>query len=150
KMLPTLEQARKKSVRSFPKIRFFDGAEGVKRAYDDTIRNNPSKELFGFTGTQAIYRSGSVDRDWVDDYIRRRTKAGVKWHSIATDSDESRAMKKRDRSELRITKILPAGYPSALEFATYGDKVIIASFSQHHPLGMIIEDREIAETVKSL
>ena len=149
-IVPFIEQVRKTGGRTYPAIQFFDGAEGLKQAYEDTIKNNPSKVLYGFTGTEVIYRSGSVDKEWIDDYISRRTKAGVKWYSIATNSPESREMQKRDPDELRVTKILPPGYKSSLEFATYGDKVMIASFSQDHPLGMLIEDREIAETIKTL
>jgi len=149
-VVPFIEQLRKTGGRKYPRIQFFDGIEGLKQAYEDTIKNNPSKTLHGFTGAEAIYGSGSVDKEWVDDYIRRRTNAGVRWYSIATNSPESREMKARDPDEFRVTKLLPPGYKSSLELATYGDKIMIASFSQDHPLGVLIEDREIAETIKTL
>ncbi len=147
-VIPFIEQLRKTGGRMYPTIQFFDGREGIKQAYEDTIKNNPTKKIYGFTGTQAIY--SGIDRSWIDNYITRRTKAGVMWYSIAMDSPEAHAMKSRDSSESRVTKILPPESKSSLELCTYGDKVMIASFSQDHPLGIIIEDREIAETVKTL
>lgn len=147
-LVPFMDQLRKSGGRKYPTIQFFDGREGIKQAYEDTIKGNPSKKIYGFTGTEAIY--AGIDADWINSYIRRRTLADVKWYSIATDSPIARATKLRDSDECRVTKILPRGYRSSLELCTYGDKVMIASFSQDHPLGIIIEDREIAETIKTL
>jgi sugar-specific transcriptional regulator TrmB len=143
-----IEKVRAQTIGSFPAIQFFDGKEGIKQAYEDTIKNNPSKEVVGFVGTQAVYEA--MDLEWVRSYLERRTKAGLKWRSIATNSPQSFSLRERDPKESRKTKILPPGYEFEIEFVTYENKVLIASFSQVHPLALVIEDEQIARTVREL
>ena len=143
-----IEKVRSQSLGSFPSIQLFDGIEGIKQAYGDTITHNPSKEVYGFTGTQAIY--DAFDVEWVRAYLVRRTKAGLKWRTIATNSPQSFSLKERDKTESRVTKILPKGYEFEIEIATYENKVLIASFSKDHPLALLIEDERIARTMREL
>lgn len=147
-VIPLIEKMRATGGRASPSIQFFEGTEGIKQAYEDTIKGNPSKTVYGFTGTDAIYKF--MQLDWIQYFLERRTKAGIKWNTIAMDSDQSRKMKARDGQESRFTKLLPKGYDFDIELAAYENKVLISAFAEDHPSAVLIEDEKIAETFKTL
>lgn len=149
-IIPFIEQLRKVGGSSYPSIQFFDGVEGIKQAYEDTIKNNPSKKIYGFTGTEAIFRSDSIDMEWVEWYMKKRAAAGIKYLTITMDGPASRIIKGRDERDFRLTKLLPPGYSFEIEMSIYENKVLIASFSAEHPLAVLIEDEKISELMKSL
>ncbi len=146
--MPQIEQSRKGPGRKFPTIQFFDGIEGIEQAYEDTITNNPSRVVYGFTGANALYKVMKLD--WIKYYLERRSKAGILWHAIAANSDQSRKMQLQDKAESRITKMLPTDYKFDIEIGAYENKVLITSFAEDHPLAIIIEDEKIAQTIKVL
>ena len=59
-------------------------------------------------------------------------------------------MSTHDKEQLRVTKFLPPAYNFDIELASYDNKTAIMSFAEDHPWAMIIEDKKIAETIKSL
>lgn len=146
--LPLVERERSQFRSIYPSMQFFEGVEGIKQAYEDTIKNNPSKNVYAFLGTDAIYKT--IDSDWLKRYLVRRTKAGIKWHAAVPDEQHARLVKARDAAESRVTKILPPGYSFDIEMATYGDRTLIASFSEDHPLAIIIKDEKIARTIREV
>lgn len=148
--IPSIERMRTKGLRNQPSTQYFHGAEGLKQAYEDTLRDNPEKIIRGFVGTEAVYNSRSVDVDWVQSYVRRRTELGIIGYAVATDSLASHRMKKGDSHEARITKFLPPGYNFDIELITYKNKLLAASFADDNPLAVIIEDEKIAETIREL
>ncbi|MBI2607352.1 MAG: helix-turn-helix domain-containing protein [Candidatus Doudnabacteria bacterium] len=147
KILPEIEAVRNKQI-SFPKIQFFQGIEGIKQAYEDTLLNNKEKNLYDFTGTDAVFKK--MGADWVYYYITKRAKLGIKCYDIAPDTDWSRESKKRDKAVARITKFIPIEYAFDTEIDIYDDKTAIFSFSENNPIAVIIEDKNIANTLKAL
>ncbi len=147
-LLPELEKQRSQEERYRPHIQFFDGTEGIKQVYEDLVRNNEEKTVYGFTGIHAVYNLMSMD--WIEYILEKRPKMGVKWLALAVDSPESRELQRLDKEQLRVTKLLPDSYNFEIELAAYDDKTAIMTFAEDHPWGMIIKDKKIAETVKSL
>lgn len=150
-IVPVIEQVRKSGGRTYPSIQFFHGAEGLKQAYEDTIKNNPSKKIYGFTGTDVVLSEKSIDLDWILSYMKRRKNLGITFYDIATASkNEPHWVKTHDKRDGRVTKILPKGVDFGIEIAVYENKTLFASFAEKHPLGVLIEDEEIARTMKEL
>lgn len=150
-IVPVIEQVRKTGGKAYPAIQYFDGVEGLKQAYEDTIRNNSSKVIYGFTGTDTVLSEKSIDMDWIEYYIARRKKAGVEFLDIATASkNEPHWIKARDSKDFRLTKVLPPGFDFDIELAIYENKILIASFAKEHPLAVLIEDEKVAKTMKEL
>ena len=147
-IVPVIEKVRSKSFRAYPTIQYFEGKEGIKQACMDTIVGNPSKQVVGFTGTDAAYKV--MGKDWVTYFIDQRTRAQILWRTAAIATDESRKMKARDGQESRVTKLLPPGFTFDIEITTYENKVLITSFAEDHPLALIIEDAKIAKTMKEI
>lgn len=148
KVLPLLQAARADIGHPYPTVQFFEGREGIKQIYEDTVKNNKSKTLYGFLGADAGLEF--MGYDWINTYIASRMKHGVKAYTVATDTQALRGFQSRDNQELRSTKLLPPGYEFELEVVVYDDKVLIASFQPERPLAVLIEDSEIAKMMKAL
>lgn len=148
RLLPELERARGQEERYRPNTQFFGGIDGIKQVYEDLIANNKEKKVYGFTGIHAVYKL--MGQEWIDYILRYRPAMGVKWFAIAVDSPESRNLYVNDEKHLRETKFLPAEYNFEVELAAYDDKVAAISFAEDYPWAMIINDKKIADTIKSI
>ena len=146
-IVPFMEPKNAGRERKYPSIQFYEGRESIKRILADTITNNPSKTIYGFSGTDA---TNKLMGSWVGDYIAKRVGAGVKRYEIATGTQASRESQARDPKELRRTHILPPGHPFEVEMMTYEDKVQIISFAEDYPVAVLIQDEKIAQIMKSL
>src|SRR6185436_5023927 len=58
-----------------PKVQFFEGVEGVKQAYEDTLENNKGKKLLDITGIDAVFER--LGTDWIRYYLEKRTRLGI-------------------------------------------------------------------------
>ena len=147
KVIPQLELLNKQVV-ALPQIQFFEGIEGVKQAYEDTLENNKGMVVYDLTGTDALFNK--MGKRWVDYYVKKRANLGIKCFDIAPDSEWSRISQKADTELLRITKLLPAEFSFNTEIDIYDNKLAIFSFSGDNPIAVIIEDAHIADTLKTL
>lgn len=147
KALPQFEDLRR-PYGKFPKIEFFEGIEGLKQAYEDTLENNKEKMLYDLTGTDAVFNL--LGKDWVEYYVKKRTELGIKVIDIAPDTQISRDSQKQDKEFSRVTKLIPAKYVFNSEIDIYDDKVGIFSYSKEHPMAVLIQDENIAKTMKQI
>jgi hypothetical protein len=145
--IPNLLFLREKA-RVFPKVQFFEGEEGVKQAYEDTLENNPEKYLRDITGVDAVFVR--LGEKWVNYYMEKRAKLGIRCTDLAPESDWARRSKENDERYLRTTKFLPPQYYFDAEFAMYGDKVGIFSYAKDNPVAILIEDETISHAMKQL
>lgn len=148
KLIPELEGLRT-SKKNLPQIYFFEGREGLKQAYEDTIENNREKVIRDFTGPDAMFEAMDEKR-FVNYYVAKRRARGIKSISIFPDTRWSRWMKSNDKQELRETKLIPKEYAFDTGITIYDDRVAFMSYSLEHPLAVIIEDQNISATMKKL
>lgn len=146
-VLPLIESMRSKK-HAHPKIQFFEGKDGVKQAYEDTLENNKEKVLYDLTGTDAVYTL--MGEDWVHYYTHKRKRLGIRCIDITPDTAWSRKSQSLDKGVLRTTKFLPKEYNFETEIDLYDNKVAIFSFSEDTPLAVLIEDQKISQTMKQL
>ncbi len=130
-----------------PKVQLFEGMEGVKQAYEDTLEGNKGKELYDFTGTDAIYQKMGIE--WLEYYWKKRVRLNIKCTVIAPDNEWSRMMQKDDAKYDRTLKLIPKEFTFDSEIDIYDNKVGIFTFSQENPIAVIIEDQTIHDTVKT-
>lgn len=146
-LVPQLKLLRSKG-KTLPKIQFFEGVEGVKQAYEDTLENNKEKFIKAISGIgAAIDRLGE---DWANYYWRRRVELNVGAVVLAPDSEWAQKIKLNDQKHLRTTKFLPAQYGFAAELSLYDNKVGIFSYAQENPIALIIEDDTVSDMMKKL
>jgi sugar-specific transcriptional regulator TrmB len=147
-IIPEIKRVRSGKNTYRPSVKFFEGKEGVKQIYDNILRESISKKVYGFVGTEALYKL--MDEDFIRYYLKKRPGKGVHWTTIADESPASEKMRTRDTEELRTTYLLPTGYEYDIELASYDDTTMIVSYDEENPIGITITDKKIANTVKTL
>ena len=145
--VPRLKLLRTKG-KVLPRGQVFEGKEGVKQAYEDTIENNAGKLLKDISGVDAAVRT--LGEDWANYYWKKRVKFGIKCIDLAPESEWARKIQVNDTKHLRTTKFLPAQYGFDAELALYDKKVGIFSYAQANPIALIIEDDTVSDMMQKL
>lgn len=130
-----------------PKIRFYEGKEGIKEVYKDTL-HYPDQELLAWVAEEAIE---AFDEAFLNAYyLPRRVEKKIWVRAIAPDVPLMQQYKGQDISSLRKTRLIDAKrFPLDAEINLYGrNKIAIMSFSEQTSL--IIESEKIFRTLKSI
>lgn len=130
-----------------PKIRYFEGIEGIKDVYRDTL-NYPRQETLAWVSDDAV---SYFDINWLwNFYVLRRVDNKIWQRSIAPDVPSLRNVKTYDQKHLRQTRLIsPKDFPFQVEINLYGGTNIgIMSFQEK--IGLIIESKKIYTTLKSI
>lgn len=127
-----------------PKVRFYEGLEGLKQVYEDTL-----------TATESIVAYATFDDmhktlpNYFPDYYKRRAKKGIFARGIAPATPLACERMALGNEESRELALVPADkYNFSPEIDIYDNKVMIASWREK--LGIIIESREIADAMKKI
>ena len=146
-IVPQIKLLRSKG-KTLPKVQFFEGKEGIEQAYEDTLEKNSERKLFEITGIDDVYTK--LDPKFVQYYLDKRTRLGIKSFYIAPETQLAREAKKDDEKYLREVRFIPEAYKMNTEIAIYDNKVGIFSYAQENPVAVLIEDDAIASTMKTL
>ena len=148
--LPELRSLQGAQYRK-PHVRFFEGWEGVKNVYEDTL--TAKSELLNFANS-AVVRQFWPGYD--DEYVAERVKRGIHLRGIAPDDEAGRKVHGEDKQKLREIRLVPAkDFDFTNEINVYDSKVAICSFDSglrgdNDMFGVIIESKEVAETQKQI
>ncbi|MFH1099025.1 MAG: helix-turn-helix domain-containing protein [Candidatus Uhrbacteria bacterium] len=127
-----------------PRVAFYEGAEGIKSVFADMLRDG--KEIIAYE--DAEQRPATLGEEWVAHYPVERTRRRIPFKSILRDSPTARALVARNRELLRQSKIIPGG-DWRTEINIYGNKVALFSFRAKTPFCVLIEDHDLAETLRT-
>jgi sugar-specific transcriptional regulator TrmB len=127
-----------------PTIKYFEGTEGIKNIYRDTL-NYKNQEILAWISPEAIKY---FDTDWLwQEYVPQRLKNKIWVKSFAPDTKEMRRLQSFDKKHLRKTKLINLSNIFEVEINLYGnDKIAIMSFKEE--FGLIIESKKIYNTLK--
>jgi len=129
-----------------PKIRFYEGIDGIKTLFEETLQLKSGEETLAYSSAESIHE---YLQEYVPSYLKRRIKKGITQRAIAEDSPEAREHQKNDQKELRQTILVNKDkFPFSNEINIFRNKVSIASYRDL--LGVIIESSEIAKTQKAI
>lgn len=141
-IIPEFELLHAKSNR--PRIRFYEGKEGLQHVYEDTL-----------TSTEAIRAYATVDDmhnalpNYFPEYYKRRASNGIAIRAIVPKTVIGEERGEKDMEEKReIAFVPPDKYYFSPEINIYDNKVMIASWREK--LGIIIESAEIADAFKKM
>lgn len=127
-----------------PKIRFYEGVEGVKEVYNDTLKYGGEFVAFGSEDVVKI-----LGEHWTIDYIKRRVAKEIRVRAILPHTEYlEKEIQGKDQEQLRTTKLIDRKkYPFSIEIDIYGYSKV-ALLSSKEMLGVIIESTEIYNTMK--
>lgn len=141
--LPELKGMFHKHAR--PRVRYFEGLEGVKRVYMDTL--TATTEILNYANSREIREHWP---DYDNDYVAQRYRKKIFLKGIAPDDEWGRAVQRDDMKSLRETRLLPSSdFRFTNEINIYDNKVAITSF-QSEMIGILIESDAIADTQRDI
>ena len=146
--LPMLEKIRNPLIVQ-PKVRFFQGVEGLKEVYNDTIIV-PKQPIYAFCDFQNAFPAEKSPElhEWMWRYTDRRAARGVWYMGIVNRSPDSDLAYKRRVKQKRKMKIL-TNINLPVELNIYGDKIALLS-TKEDLVGVIIEDAPIATMLRNI
>ncbi len=141
--LPELKGMFHKHAR--PKVRYFEGLNGLKRVYMDTL--TATTEILNYANSQEI-RLHWPNYDL--DYVTQRYKKNIFLKGIAPDDEWGQQVQADDPIYLRETRLLSAkDFQFTNEINIYDNKVAITSF-KNEMIGILIESQAIADTQRDI
>ena len=134
-----------RDVSSLPKVRFYEGIEGIKTVYEDTLSQGSPIQAFLTVDTIPKELKNYLVRDYMAELLTRDLES----HIVMPDSKWARRYARRDNKYNRKTVfVTPGRFPFETEIALYGkDRVAFISFREGDLTGVIIENQAIHNTL---
>jgi len=147
-VIPDLERIRNPMTVQ-PKVRLFQGIDGIKEIYEDTLReNDPNLYAVGDFDHYFPRDKSRELNDWMWEYCSRRAKSGICYVGIVNKSTTSDLAFRKRKAQKRRFKMLQ-GIDLPVEVNIYANKVAIIS-SSRDMVGLIIEDKPTADMFRNL
>ncbi|MBX4200895.1 hypothetical protein KW786_02080 [Candidatus Parcubacteria bacterium] len=125
-----------------PKIQFFEGLEGIKTVYEDTLTSKETIRAFASIESMHAALPG-----FFPDYYKRRTERNIKIRAIFPDTDQAKERIKNDQQEKRESILVSKDkYSFTPEINIYDHKVVFMSLKERFAL--VIESEEVADALK--
>ena len=141
--VPNLQRLRGETAH--PRIQYFEGLEGIKTIYADTLTSKT--EILNFSNSEEIRKHWPT---YNKDYVEKREKKNIHLKGIIPNDEEGKKVKAEDKLYHREMRLIPKEkYPFTNEINIYNDKVAIISFTDEL-IGMIIQSKEIANTQRAI
>lgn len=127
-----------------PKVLYFEGVDDIKKAYADML----STRLPIVSYEDIDYLKKMLPEKYYAYLPPERARLGIPLKAISKDSPAARKFSENDRVLQRQTKFIKTNSPLKTEINIYGKKVLMISFREDRPFATIIEDKDIAETLR--
>lgn len=135
-----------------PRIQYFEGEQGLASILEDILAiclNLPpeKREILEFISPDSAI---TMIKDEQLKFVEERIKNKIFLRWIAPDTEFSRTFLKDAKSAYRELRLIdPNKFPLTTEVDIYGDKMALFG-SKEHPLGVIIEHKEMVETQRQI
>lgn len=140
-VLPELRSLHNRSA-SKPKVRFYQGPEGIKTVLNETLTCR-SKQLLGILSMRDLYEVPG--RAWMDDLVRRRIDAGVFLRVVRSPAGDLHKLWPESAADLRTLRYAPPDFVFTMTMYVFDEKVAVIS-SRRENFAMTIESEEFAKT----
>lgn len=145
KLLPELKSLYDKTE-ELPKVRFIEGARGIKSIYEETL-NLPKGGEYWHCNPDIESLMELLGKERVTNHIKERIKRGIRSKVIIEKTPWVEKETQRGRKSLRETVFLPKDIKIPARLHIYGNKVAILSLKKE-PSGVLIEDKSIADMMR--
>lgn len=131
-----------------PVVATLEGISGIKKVYEELYAPK-TEPVYGCADVEKIEQAipGLV----LKDIVPNRLKNKVFSKAFLASSPATKKLAKNDAKQLRETVLLDKEkYPIPAEIDIYGDKVALLSFASGQFAGIIIQNKDIAASLKSI
>lgn len=131
-----------------PKIKFYEGIEGILKAYYEILDLPDGSEVVGFATLGEIYKL--FTRNDVDRYVKKRAAKKIKEKLIMPTDEYSESHSQDNKKEWRETLLIPRNkFFITNEINVYQNKVAIVSLGEEK-VAVIIESQQIADSQRAI
>lgn len=143
KVLPDLKRLHGDTIH--PRVRYYEGLEGIKSIYADTLKSKT--EILNYGNSQEIRAHWPT---YDEDYVKKRAIQQIYLRGIAIDDEYGKLVQAKDSETHREIRLInKERFNFSNEINIYDDKLAIISFKDEL-IGMIIESPEIANTQRAI
>lgn len=125
-----------------PEVLYYEGSEGIKQIYDDVIETG--EDVYSWLDIEKIY---PIIGDYLDTYIKKRAKKGMKSHAIMPANKAN--MEREHTGENREAKF-KKNFDIDGEIRIYGDKVAVITFDGEKPVGFVFRGEIITRVFRAI
>lgn len=144
-LLPELRSLHN-SASGKPRVRYYQGLDGIKHVLDDTLTAR-DKTLLGILSMRDLFEVPG--RAWMDDFVRRRIEAGVFLRVVRSPVKDIANVWRQSAEELRDVRFASPDFVFTMTSYVYDNKVAIIS-SRRENFAMTIESEEFAIMQRNL
>lgn len=140
-ILPELE-ALKESVKEKPGIELYEGLNGLKTIFEDIIKED--KESWFISDPNLM----EALEFYFPHFIKQKRKQGMFSRVITSDNKLMRQYKRNNPKKYVDLKFIDEKLPTSK--IIYGNKVATLTFEKENSIGIIVENKQIANTERKL
>ena len=148
-ILPELALMFTKSGSKKPKIRFYEGAEGIKKIYYNLIEEKGGELLF-YSSVETMYKELSTT--FWDNWIKKKVKSGIPSRGISPSDQFVTGNYSMDVNKKALRDLITVSekeFPIKNEIMVYKNKMTLVSFGEEK-MGVLIESEQIADTQRAI
>lgn len=134
-----------------PKIRFYEGVEGIKTIFEDILTSK--EEILGYTNIKSL---ADLFPTYFKDYCKRKIKRKIKTRYLSPETGEGIDIidkffpKNYDQNLIEILLVNKDEFFFENEISIYENKVAIFSLNPEEPIALLIESSTYAKSMKSI
>ena len=129
-----------------PRVRFYEGVEGIKTVFNDTLSVS-DKLLRSILSVEDLYKTPG--RKFMDNYVQQRINKKIKLRVIRSPIKEMGETWPSSTAEYRELRYAPRDFVFPMTMYIYDKKVAIIGTAQEM-FGMIMESEDFYLTQKNL
>lgn len=128
-----------------PRVTYHEGLAGIKEVYADLLKTK--KEVISYEDLD--YLKKMLPKEYYNYLPPERAHRGIPLRAISKDCAIARDFVKNDFKLNRATKFIQTKQDLKTEINIYGDKVALISFRNDTPFAVLIEDKDITQTLRT-
>lgn len=143
KILPEIKNLKRHEL-SMPKMRVYDGFEGVIRAFEDTVVEENVIYCF-----ENIAKMPAPIKEYMETtFVPNRMEIKNFAYVLSPESPAGRKAQKDDKKYHREARFAPIQLETGVNI--YGDKISFFSYDPDDMFGVIVESKKFANTLREI
>jgi len=144
KILPDIQNMQQQELRK-PKMRYYEGWEGIKRLYEDTLLEG--EDIYAFEDIDDFHPD--LQKWLLSDYLPRRAENNIFAYVLTPKNPANINYRNTDKKYCKETRFLPrSNFPIENEINIYGNKTAFFSYKADEAFSVILDSKSIANSMK--